>query len=507
MSSSPPSQRQSMNSIHHKQFWTEFFCLYESQPALWDINSSQYKNRHLKCEAYDILVEKLREIEPDSDREDVLRKINIFRTNYRRECARINNSLHEGRPYHSTLWYFDLLSFLQTAESRRERKRKLVPDNGEKSIMRKRRHPSILKPTDRYAVQRSKDNITNYHLQITDDDFGYEKFEDNDLDYVVEDFSHALVVDDGGTTKTDSPHIHDAEQFDTTQDQHFHPNYRHGDDDDDISQVEYEHEYQHYSMLDDVTSSANSQRSSKIEHTSRDVTFTNSGLACSDSAAVGGGNTKNTLILTDATLHQQQQHQALYGEYDSDQGNAACVFESQRYKPKVVSPKHHHPMSVSSDRNETIIATSSNEAARNNSRIVTTKFVRDVKTMTSDAQNSFDKKQTISNTSEILAKSWALQYDELSNEQKILARKAIYDILFDACMDKLVLAPNGRVTTIEQHTHSSGNDESQRPAKCSVQHEIEEVESGNVYEQASSTSATIAIVADNTSTDDPWLKL
>lgn len=68
------------------------------------------------------------------DREDVLRKINIFRTNYRRECSRINTSLQEGRHYQSTLWYFDLLCFLQTTDTRRDRKRKLE-DDGEKSIM------------------------------------------------------------------------------------------------------------------------------------------------------------------------------------------------------------------------------------------------------------------------------------------------------------------------------------------------------------------------------------
>lgn len=130
------ARRQSIHSIHNKKFWTEFFYLYESLPALWDMNNPLYKNRQVKCDAYDIMVDKLREIEPNADREDVLRKINIFRTNYRRECSRINMSLQEGRHYQSTLWYFDLLCFLQTADTRRDRKRKLmIDDDGEKSIM------------------------------------------------------------------------------------------------------------------------------------------------------------------------------------------------------------------------------------------------------------------------------------------------------------------------------------------------------------------------------------
>lgn len=128
-------QRQAIHSIHNKKFWTEFFYLYESLPALWDVNNPLYKNRQVKGDAYDIMVDKLREIEPTADREDVLRKINIFRTNYRRECSRINLSLQEGRQYKSTLWYFDLMNFLQTADTRRERKRKIIDDGIEKSIM------------------------------------------------------------------------------------------------------------------------------------------------------------------------------------------------------------------------------------------------------------------------------------------------------------------------------------------------------------------------------------
>lgn len=128
------TQRQTIHSIHNKKFWTEFFYLYESLPELWDVNNPMYKNRQVKCDAYDIMVEKLRDIEPNADREDVLRKINIFRTNFRRECSRINISLKEGRHYQSTLWYFDLLCFLQTPDTKRDRKRKLG-DDGEKSIM------------------------------------------------------------------------------------------------------------------------------------------------------------------------------------------------------------------------------------------------------------------------------------------------------------------------------------------------------------------------------------
>uniref|UniRef100_A0A1I8MTX3 MADF domain-containing protein n=1 Tax=Musca domestica TaxID=7370 RepID=A0A1I8MTX3_MUSDO len=519
MSSTP--QRQTIHSIHNKEFWTEFFCLYESQPALWDVNHVNYKNRHVKCEAYDLMLEKLREIEPDSDREDVLRKINIFRTNYRRECARINNSLQEGRQYKSTLWYFDLLSFLQseTASRREERKRKLVDGSGEKSIMRKRRHPStVLKTSDKHVLRRLKDNIIEYQPQMasTDHDFDYDKYEETDYDYVVENLSHALVDDDGGgvgsATKNDSTDIHDALQM---KDEQFIEHTNGDGDNDDNSQADYEHEYQHYPMLDDVTSSCKTDL-----RTTRDVTLSN-GLACSD-----GRNNKNTIILPDVAASLPQ-HSTIYDEYDSETSVDATAStgvvvdsmenlnsESQwsiktlvpkQFKLKTV-PKEQHIQVVPNNDNDPGASNSTNEKINNRSLMTNTpKYVRDVKTMTSKPINSSDTNNTMSLASEIMARSWAIQYDELTNEQKLLARKAINDILFDACMNQLVLDANGRVSTIDR----TNNYESQKHTKSSGStSEIREVENGSIYEQASSStsSAPIALIRNNASSD-PWLKL
>lgn len=43
----------------------------------------------------------------------------------------------------------------------------------------------------------------------------------------------------------------------------------------------------------------------------------------------------------------------------------------------------------------------------------------------------------LSDASEALAKSWAIQYEEMAPTQRILARKAIADILFEGCMGNL----------------------------------------------------------------------
>ncbi|XP_037820947.1 uncharacterized protein LOC119609962 [Lucilia sericata] len=96
----------------HMKFWQEFFHLYKELPALWRVKSTEYSDRTLKANCYSKLVAKLKEIYPDADREMVVRKINNFRTSYRKELRRKRESQRYGRVHKPTLWYFDCLSFL-----------------------------------------------------------------------------------------------------------------------------------------------------------------------------------------------------------------------------------------------------------------------------------------------------------------------------------------------------------------------------------------------------------
>ncbi|EDW29439.1 GL22780 [Drosophila persimilis] len=88
-----------MNS-RDRQFWTEFLLLYRSLPAVWKVRSPQYSSRAMKSAGYEQLVGKLREI-------------NSFRTNFRRDQRKREQCSEEGLPFESTLWYFDLLGFLE----------------------------------------------------------------------------------------------------------------------------------------------------------------------------------------------------------------------------------------------------------------------------------------------------------------------------------------------------------------------------------------------------------
>ncbi|XP_065366851.1 uncharacterized protein LOC135959746 [Calliphora vicina] len=98
--------------MEHAKFWQEFFQLYKELPALWRVKSTEYSDRALKSNCYLQLIRKLREVYPDADREMVVRKINNFRTSYRKELRRLKDSQEVGRVYKPTLWYFDCLSFL-----------------------------------------------------------------------------------------------------------------------------------------------------------------------------------------------------------------------------------------------------------------------------------------------------------------------------------------------------------------------------------------------------------
>ncbi|KAJ8952886.1 hypothetical protein NQ318_006502 [Aromia moschata] len=102
----------------NKEFWREFIRMYKRLPALWRVKSDAYKNRKLKDESYQILIEKLRDLIPDADRETAKKKINALRTNYRREIKKIKESQgdDDNYTYKPTLWYFGELDFLRDQE-------------------------------------------------------------------------------------------------------------------------------------------------------------------------------------------------------------------------------------------------------------------------------------------------------------------------------------------------------------------------------------------------------
>lgn len=65
--------------------WTEeFIDIYRSEPCRWKVKQKEYHDRNKKYAAYLKLILKLREIEPDANKESVIRKINNLRCTYKK---------------------------------------------------------------------------------------------------------------------------------------------------------------------------------------------------------------------------------------------------------------------------------------------------------------------------------------------------------------------------------------------------------------------------------------
>lgn len=120
------------------EFLTEFIELYKSYPCLWRVKSKEYSDRDKKNLAYDALVHKYKEIDASANREKVTKKINSLRTVYRKELAKVNKSNRSGagedEVYKPTLWYFDLLRFINDHETPRESKNTMDEDWEEEVI-------------------------------------------------------------------------------------------------------------------------------------------------------------------------------------------------------------------------------------------------------------------------------------------------------------------------------------------------------------------------------------
>lgn len=167
-------------SDNNKLFWSEFLQLYQSLPVLWKVKSEDYSNRVLKTKAYDIMIEKLKEIDPTANREKVTRKINSFRCNYRRDLRKIKQSeetaVGADDIYQSTLWYFDQLRFLDDQEDCLDEKPILTNNDSQTSesfSFQSCRSPDIPEPPKKRIALSREDPLVKFscdHLKAAEDD-------------------------------------------------------------------------------------------------------------------------------------------------------------------------------------------------------------------------------------------------------------------------------------------------------------------------------------------------
>ncbi|XP_026845349.1 uncharacterized protein LOC6603227 isoform X1 [Drosophila persimilis] len=99
----------SRSTILDMEHWQKFFRLYRGMPQLWMTKSKGYRNRLLREQSYQRLLDCMRSIDPTANIHTLKRKINNFRTSYRRELRKVYSS---DNNYVPTLWYFKELDFL-----------------------------------------------------------------------------------------------------------------------------------------------------------------------------------------------------------------------------------------------------------------------------------------------------------------------------------------------------------------------------------------------------------
>ncbi len=81
----------------------------------------EYPDREKRYAAYERLVIKLKELEPDATRESVVKKINNLRSNVRKEKKKRDISMKSGAStdnvYTSKLWYLDIIDITRELSS------------------------------------------------------------------------------------------------------------------------------------------------------------------------------------------------------------------------------------------------------------------------------------------------------------------------------------------------------------------------------------------------------
>lgn len=103
-----------------RDFVIEFIEVYKGLPCLWKVTSPEYKDRDKKSHAYNVLLEKGREITPELTLDGVKAKINTLRTQFRKELTKVKAVSGTDLAYEPRLWCYNQLAFLADQEGIRE---------------------------------------------------------------------------------------------------------------------------------------------------------------------------------------------------------------------------------------------------------------------------------------------------------------------------------------------------------------------------------------------------
>ncbi|CAI6377104.1 unnamed protein product [Macrosiphum euphorbiae] len=114
------SQNTCTSESRDRQILRDFIAQYKQLPELWDVRSKEYTRRDKKNAAYEQLLTIYKGLKCDASIDDVKKKINTLRSNFRKELKKINDSKRSGagadNVYEPSSWVFEELTFLTNLE-------------------------------------------------------------------------------------------------------------------------------------------------------------------------------------------------------------------------------------------------------------------------------------------------------------------------------------------------------------------------------------------------------
>ncbi|XP_030385381.1 uncharacterized protein LOC115632391 [Scaptodrosophila lebanonensis] len=113
----PPHSIKLMTGAEENRHYLRIFIqTYRDLPVLWDTSLRDYTNREKRAEAYQRLVPIYHYLKRDATVEDVKKKINTLRTNYRKELKVVESAIRSGTLHTPRCWTFQELDFLRNTE-------------------------------------------------------------------------------------------------------------------------------------------------------------------------------------------------------------------------------------------------------------------------------------------------------------------------------------------------------------------------------------------------------
>lgn len=79
-----------------KDLITKFIEVYKSNPCLWKVKCKENANTNLKNIAYDQLIDICKIINPEANRDCVVKKIQSFRESFRKDVKKVLESKRSG---------------------------------------------------------------------------------------------------------------------------------------------------------------------------------------------------------------------------------------------------------------------------------------------------------------------------------------------------------------------------------------------------------------------------